>query len=309
MASYQKKSATIAIGPSSFAEHDQSPLKILMQSEFRIVPNPYGRRLTEEETIHHLKGIDGLIAGLEPLNEKVLSNAPDLKVIARVGIGMENVDLAAAKKHNITVSNTPDGPTQAVAELTLASLLSLLRELPTANEALHQGKWEKTIGRSLSEICVLIIGFGRIGRAVYQLLSNFGAKIVVFDPFIDKENFTEIEFIDLLTGLAIADVVSLHASGNNPILKDEEFDQLKRGAILLNPARGQLVCEKSLIKALKNKTISQAWFDTFWEEPYTGELLQFPNVLLTPHIATYTRSCRLAMETQAVKNLIRDLQS
>ncbi|MCA9441102.1 MAG: hydroxyacid dehydrogenase, partial [Candidatus Omnitrophica bacterium] len=125
----------IAVGPSSFAQEDSTPLDLLMKAGLEIVPNPFGRRLTEDEIIEHLKGVDGLIAGLEPLNRKVIESAPQLKAIARVGIGVTNVDFQAAEDCGVKVSNTPDPPAAAVAELTLAALLSLARKLPSSNEA------------------------------------------------------------------------------------------------------------------------------------------------------------------------------
>ena len=118
----------VAVGPSSFAAQDDTPLKMLGSAGCEVVPNPFGRRLTEEEIIAHLEGIDGLIAGLEPLNRKVLSSAPGLKAIARVGIGMTNVDFDAAAEFGVKVSNTPDGPVAAVAEMTLTALLALGRK-------------------------------------------------------------------------------------------------------------------------------------------------------------------------------------
>jgi len=123
----------VAISPSSFSALDSTPLNLLESAGVEIIPNPLGRRLTEEEIISHLEGVDGLIAGLEPLNRRVLSSALQLKSIARVGIGMDNVDLEAAKELGIKVSNTPDGPTRAVAEMTLAAMLSLCRQILPSN--------------------------------------------------------------------------------------------------------------------------------------------------------------------------------
>ena len=299
----------VAIGPSSFAEEDDSPLRLLEKSGCEIVPNPFKRRLTEEEIIAHLKDIDGLIAGLEPLNAKVIASAPKLKAIARVGIGMDNVDAKAAAKHVVRVSNTPEGPTQAVAELTMAALLALCRRLVPTNAALHRGEWKKTIGQGLDGTTLLLIGFGRIGRRVAQFASAFGMRIIVCDPAVPEDGMPEgvIRAPDLATALPRADIVSLHAGGKDTLLAEKEFALMRDGALLLNSARGELVDEDALVAALDSGKVAGAWFDALWQEPYTGRLTKYDQVLLTPHVGTYTRQCRLDMETAAVENLLRDL--
>lgn len=301
-------SLRVAIGPSSFAEEEDAPLRLLENSGVEIVPNPFKRRLTEEEIIAHLDGIDGLIAGLEPLNRRVLESAPRLKALARVGIGVDNVDFKAAAERGIKVSNTPDPPAAAVAELTLAALLSLARRLPTSNAALHRKEWKKEIGFGLAGTPVLLVGYGRIGRKVGSLLRAFGARILVYDPYLKPEDIRDGErMVSLAEGLAEASVVSLHAAGKECVLGEAEFARIQEGAVLLNSARGELVDENALAAALESGRLSGAWFDAFWEEPYKGRLCGMPQVLLTPHVGTYTRQCRLEMESEAVRNLLRDL--
>ena len=299
----------IAIGPSSFAQEDDSPLRKLEAAGCEVIDNPFKRRLTEEETIAHLKGMDGLIAGLEPLNRNVMEASPQLKAIARVGIGVTNVDFDAAKDHDVKISNTPDGPVAAVAEMTTTALLTIARKLIPTNEALHRKEWSKSVGMGLIGANVLFIGYGRIGRKTAEILKAFGANISVYDPYIEAAALTDGEsyVADLHTGLANADVVTLHAAGTDCILDGSAFAALKDGAILLNSARGELVDEAALVDALESGKVSGAWFDAFWQEPYTGPLCDFDQVLLTPHVGTYTRQCRLGMETAAVNNLLRDL--
>ncbi len=299
----------VAIGPSSFASEDEGPLRMLERAGCQVVPNPYGRRLDEAEIVRHLEGVDGLIAGLEPLNAKVIASAPQLKAIARVGIGVTNVDFDAAVKHSVKVSNTPDGPVDAVAEMTLTGLLALCRRLVPANEALHKAEWKKEIGMGLRDARVLLVGYGRIGRRVGELLRAFGAELLIYDPVLNQS--TDLEgarrMENLIEGLADADVVTLHASGTDTLLGREEFDAMKPGVLLLNSARGELVDEDALVAALESGKVSGAWLDAFWEEPYAGRLTEFDRVLLTPHVGTYTRQCRLSMESAAVENLLRDL--
>lgn len=299
----------VAIGPSSFAAEDDSPLQRLRAAGCDVVPNPFGRRLTEAEIVDHLDGVDGLIAGLEPLNARVLDAASNLKAIARVGIGVDNVDFNAAAEHGIKVSNTPEGPTQAVAEMTMAALLALCRRLAPSNAALHRGEWTKLIGQGVDGARLLVVGYGRIGRRVADLARAFGADVHVFDPYIDDDALAEgLPRVTVFEGaLQHADIVTLHAGGQDVILGAHQFAAMKDGALLLNSARGQLVDEDALIDALDSGKVAGAWFDAFWEEPYNGRLTAYDQVLLTPHVGTYTRQCRLSMESAAVENLLRDL--
>ena len=299
----------VAIGPSSFGDEDDTPLKILAESNVDVVPNSLKRRLTEDEIIAHLEGVDGLIAGLEPLNKRVLLTAqPRLKTIARVGIGMDNVDLTTAAELGIKVSNTPDEPARAVAEMTLTALLALSRRLVQTNTALHAGGWEKSVGIGLAGAKVLVVGYGRIGRRVGNLIRAFGAEVLITDPYVDESTLTAGERrVPLADGLREADAVSLHAGGTETLLGADQFREMKDGAVLLNSARAQLVDEDALVDALETGKLRGAWFDVFWQEPYKGRLLAFDQVLLTPHVGTYTRQCRLSMETAATQNLLRDL--
>ena len=273
-----------------------------------VINNPYARKLTENEIIRHLQGVDGLIAGLEPLNSNVFQQSPDLKVIARVGIGMENVDIDAAKINNIIVSNTPDGPTDSVAEMTLAAALSLSRNILQANDAFHKKYWKKSIGIGLKNINVLIVGYGRIGRTVADLFRVMGSQILVRDPLVDQKKLQYGEILlELNEGLKLADIITLHAGGDSPILTVSEFEIMKKGVIILNSARGNLINENALINALDSGKVSSAWLDVFWNEPYKGKLTKYNQVLLTPHMGTYSVQCRKDMEMAAVKNLLRDL--
>lgn len=302
-------SLRVAIGASTFGQKDPLPLHMLESHGIEVVPNPHGRRLTEDETIEHLREIDGLIAGLEPLTRRVQqAAAPRLKAIARVGIGVTNVDFDAAGELGIKVSNTPDPPARGVAELTLTAMLALCRRLVETNRRFHDGEWPKLIGSSLDGSSVLIVGYGRIGREVGRLLDAFGAEVLVNDPFVEPDSLTRGEgLVSLDEGLAEAEIVTLHAGGIDVVIGAEQFARMREGALLLNSARGELVDEAALIDALESGRVAGAWFDAFWQEPYNGPLLRYEQVLLTPHAGTYSRQCRLAMEVEAVENLLRDL--
>ncbi|MEW5911544.1 MAG: phosphoglycerate dehydrogenase [Thermodesulfobacteriota bacterium] len=298
-------SLKVLLAPSSFGASNPAPLERLSQAGLELIDNPYKRKLTQEELLALLPGVSGIIAGLEPLNRAVLSRS-QLKVISRVGVGLSNVDLEAAAELGIIVRYTPDAPTIAVAELTVGCLLSLLRRVAEMDHALHQCCWNKCVGYQLAGRTVLLVGLGRIGRAVARLLGPFGVRLLGCDPAM-KEAPAGIELVSLAQGLPQADVISLHASGTQNLLGPEQMALIKSGAFLLNPSRGELVDEAGLQAALDSGRLAGAWLDVFWREPYDGPLTKYDNVLLTPHVGSYSAECRLDMEMQAADNLLAAL--
>lgn len=292
----------VVVGASSFGDTNSEVIDILKSKGIEIVKNPYGRKMNQEEIIKHLQGADGLLAGLEPLNEEVFIQCPNLKAIARIGIGMDNVDQEAAARYKIKVSNTPEGPTSAVAEMTLTALLSICHNLIDANDDIHNGIWKKRMGKSIQGMKVLVIGYGHIGKKTAELLERLGAEISIYDKYISEVSVPSLE-----QGVAQADVITLHASGKEEIISQELIEQMKDGVIILNSARGGLVNEQALYDALKSNKVAAFWGDALWEEPYEGIIKECKNAILTPHICTYTTSCRTSMEKQAVENLLGDL--
>lgn len=293
--------AKIVVGASTFASTSQVAINMLKEKGYEVILNPYGRKLTEAEVIDLIKDADGLLAGLEPLNERVFSQAKSLKAVARIGIGMENVDQSAAKKYNIKISNTPDAPTRAVAEMTLAALFSISRGIPFANADVHKGIWKKRMGFSLEGKTALIIGYGRIGKKTAELFRKNGIEVMAYDPFAIEKNEALGKY------LGEADIISIHASGNEEIIGANEFERMKDGVVILNSARGGLINEEALYDALNTGKVLCFWGDALWEEPYSGNLIKCENAVLTPHISTYTSECREEMEIKAVKNLLEDL--
>lgn len=296
----------ILIGPSSFAAMDSTPMEKLTKVGFKVVNNPFGRKLTKHELLELLPGVLGLIAGLETLDKEVMQKS-DLKVISRCGAGLTNIDLKSAKDMGIKVCFTPDAPTVAVAELTVGAMLSLLRMIPLMDKELHEGRWTKKIGMQLEGKTVAIIGFGRIGRKVASLLGNFKVRILAVDPYL-QGNIDDVPIVPLEQVLPQADIITLHCSSEACILGGKELIHVKPGAFLLNAARGGLVDEQALISALEENKIAGAWLDSFEKEPYTGPLTSYPQVILTPHVGSYSQECRIQMEMEAVENLINALK-
>lgn len=298
----------VLIGPSSFAALDSSPLELLLRNDFEVIDNPFKRKLTKGELLELLSDdVTALIAGLELLDREVL-NKSTLKVISRVGSGLSNIDLDAAEGLGIRVCYTPYGPTTAVAELTVGVILCMIRLVPQMDRALHQGQWRKMIGAQLGGKTVAIIGFGRIGCRVAELLAPYNVDVIAVDPYLDSSPVAA-KLMPLVDALPLADIITIHSSGEECILGDKEFSLMKKGVFLVNAARGGLVSEQALIRALEEGRVVGAWLDSFDQEPYQGPLSKFDQVVLTPHIGSYTLECRKQMESEAVENLIKAFQA
>lgn len=299
----------ILISTSSFAEYDQSVLDELQ--EFNVILNPYKKTLSEAEIGELLVRyeVTGLIAGVESLTREALTAANTLKVISRCGAGLDNIDLKAAAKLGIKVFNTPDAPTNAVAELTLGLILDCLRKISFSDRGIRKGTWIKTMGNLLQGRIVGIIGFGRIGRTVGNLVRAFGAEVIYNDLVKDSE-FDWARWVKLDELLRSADIISLHlplVDTDDYFINAEKISLMKEGAILINTSRGGLVDEDALYNALKSGKLASAGFDVFEKEPYSGKLTELDNVVLTCHIGSYAIESRILMERQAVENLLKGL--
>ncbi|MGJ3522684.1 phosphoglycerate dehydrogenase [Nitratidesulfovibrio sp. D1] len=294
----------IAITTSSFAKFSDEPLRLLREAGIDYVLNPTGRAITEDEAIELLQGCIGVAAGTEPLTRRVMQALPELKVISRCGTGMDSVDRAAAAELGIAVRNTPDAPTQAVAELTLGYALDLMRLVSRMDRELRAGTWKKRMGNLLSGKKVGLIGFGRIGRATGRLFEAFGCEVAFADPFAESDANAKMEPDALL---AWADIVSLHCSkpeGGGYILDERRLGLMRPGTWVINAARGGLIDESALHALLASGHLAGAALDVFAKEPYEGPLRDLPNVILTPHVGSYAVEARVKMETDTIRNLL-----
>ncbi len=297
----------IFISTSSFGSFDLKPLEILKAHNINFELNPLKRTLTEDEVTRFTKEKDGLIAGVEPLTERVFEESKKLKVISRVGVGLDNVDVVAAEKKDIKVFNTPNGPTEAVAELTLGLMINLLRPIINSDVKIRKGIWQKEMGNLLYEKNVGIVGFGKIGKKVAEILIAFNCRIFVYDPFVTQvdNRFTFVKNLEDL--LKNSDIVSLHlpySKEKHHMINKKMLELMHPNAILINTSRGGLIDEDALYECLAKKKIAGAAFDTFGMEPYKGKLCHLSNIILTPHIGSYAKESRIQMEMDAVKNLM-----
>jgi D-3-phosphoglycerate dehydrogenase len=300
----------VLITTSSFNVAAADSLSRLSQAGFEIVTNPHGRKLSEDEVAVLLDDdVVGMVAGTEPLTRRVLAGARGLKVVARCGIGLDSVDLAAAGELGIEVTNTPDAPSAAVAELTLGLMLDQLRRISRADRQIRAGQWKPLMGGLLAARTVGVVGYGRIGRRVSKLVQAFGARVLATDAAgVQPDGIAEPCALERL--LAEADVVTLHMpsqKGAGHFLDAARIGRMKRGAVLVNTARGGLVDEDALAEAIREGRLGGAALDTYEKEPYSGPLAELPQVVLTAHMGSYAEESRGIMEREAADNLLKGL--
>jgi D-3-phosphoglycerate dehydrogenase / 2-oxoglutarate reductase len=271
---------------------------------------------TESELLDLCKDADAVITQFARVNANVIAGMTQAKAIVRYGIGVDNVDLEAARSRGIPVCNVPDYCIDEVADHTLAFILALTRQVVTHTDHLRSGKWS-LVGplanmKALAQLTVGVVGFGRIGREVVRRLAAFKCAIRVFDPFVSADEILKLgvqpaSFDELLQ---TADLLTLHCPSTpqtRKILNRDSLAKLKRGAILINVGRGDLVDSPALTAALQSGQLSGAALDVFDPEPIPADhpILKMPNVLLTPHIASASPTAVHKLRTSAAELALR----
>ncbi|MBI2870178.1 MAG: phosphoglycerate dehydrogenase [Candidatus Omnitrophica bacterium] len=299
---------TVVVALQQFCSGDPAPLNLLKHAGIAVRLNDLGRRMQPEDLKGRLAGADAVIAGVETYPAALLKSLPRLKLISRCGVGTDAIDLEACRRLGIEVRTTPEETVTPVAEMTVAMILALARNLPLHITESNSGQWKKRMGHLLSEWTIGIVGLGRIGRAVAHLLSGFGPRIIAVDPLLQPAGCPAYVEISLWGDLLRqADCVSLHVSRRpeeGPLLGPNEFREMKKGACLVNTARGFLIDEHALEESLRTGHIAGAALDVFASEPYQGPLSKHPNCILTPHVSTLTKSSRMAMELKAAQHVV-----
>ena len=296
-----------------FSEKNRFPLDLLEKNNIDYLVNPLNKKLTEEELFNMVADFDVVIAGTESITKKIMENAPKLKMISRVGIGLDSVDLLTAKDKGIAVSYTPDAPAPAVAELTIGMMLTLLRSVHVSNFQMHLGEWHRYFGRRLSEVTIGIIGVGRIGTGVLEHLQGFrNPKILVNDTSI-KEDIGKKFNVEWVTKEEIyerSDVISLHlplTGETKNMIKKDHLLSMKTDAIIINTSRGGIINESDLYGVMQSGHLSGAAIDVFNNEPYNGDLKNIERCLLTAHMGSMSVDCRTRMEIEATEEAVRFL--
>ncbi len=294
-----------------FGDRNRLPLEQLEAAGIEYLINPIGRKLKEDELCGLVSDFDVLIAGTEIISDKVMACAPRLKLISRVGIGLDGVDLNAAQRRGIEVSYTPDAPAPAVAELTIGLMLSLLRSTHVANAQLHRREWQRHFGRRIPEVTIGVIGAGRIGGRVLRRLSAFGTPRVLVNDVVPNPMVApalKLEWVDKEEIYRNADVITLHlplTGHTRNMITHDQLKLMKPDALLINTSRGGIINEHDLAEALRNGHLGGAAIDVFEQEPYAGELASIERCLLTAHMGSMSVDCRTRMEIEATEEAVR----
>ncbi|MFS0894339.1 phosphoglycerate dehydrogenase [Microbacterium sp. 179-I 3D3 NHS] len=290
----------ILVTSRSFSDGDLDLNARAAQAGHRILRGPAHHDLDELRPLLH--GADAWIAGTGPVTDAHLAAAPRLKVVARYGVGTEAVDLAAARDRGIPVTNTPGANADAVADHAVGLMLAALRFIPDGDRRVRAGDWAVRRGRELGAATVGIVGFGRIGQGVARRVSGFGSRIVAADPFLPPELISAngAEPLDLDELFRVADVISLHAPGGQLLVDAGRLAHMRRGSVLINTARGDLLDETAVAEALRDGDLAAFAADTLDGDTaaHSSPLLApdlADRVIVTPHLGAQT--------TQAVDNM------
>ena len=305
----------VLVTPTSFAKGDPSLKTALEEFVGKVFYNTTGHPLSSSELVQLIPGIDGYIAGVDTIDKEVIQAADQLRIIARYGVGVDAIDLEAARQAGIMVCNTPGANSTSVAELTIGLMLSLARNLPVAFQATKAGEWPRLSGLTLEGKTIGLIGFGAIGQHVARRLSGFNCTILVYDPLV-KHAPQELANVQILSSDEVirrSDFLSLHCAltAETKNMVDARFlAQMKPGAFLINTARGELIDEGALFDALQDGKLRGAALDVFTHQPPGKEhpLLGLPQVIASPHMGAHTDSATNAMGWMALRECLAVLR-
>lgn len=305
----------VLVTATSYAMNDPSLRSDLEQAVGEVIYNKSAHPLTSAELVPMIKGIDGMIAGLDEISGEVIQAADRLRVIARYGVGLDRVDLEAARKKGVIVTNTPGANASSVAELTVGLMIALARHIAEANRRTKAGEWPRLKGTTLMGKTVGLLGLGSIGRRVAKLLSGFDCRVIGYDPVVGKERAAQfgVEWMERDEVIRNADFLSLHLPADS--VTENMFNQhliarMKDGVYLINTARSELIDEEALIVALRTGKIAGVALDTFRHEPPGADhpVLQFEQVIATPHMGAHTDDATNSMGRIALNECLAVLR-
>ncbi|MEG0784881.1 MAG: phosphoglycerate dehydrogenase [Christensenella sp.] len=302
--------------PTSFLKAENAASKAKLEAfADEVVYNDLGRPLQAEEILARLDGVDGYVAGLDYITAEVIEKAPaSLKVISRYGAGVDRVDMEAAVKKGIKVTNTPGTNSVAVCELAFALMLCAARNVPKLHEAVEEGEWPRSQGIELRGKTLGIVGMGAIGKNLATRAKAFGMNVNAFDPYFDEAFAKEngIGKMELEDVLVTSDFISLHVPLNastRHMIDADKIAQMKDGAVVINTARGGIIDEQAAAEAVKSGKLGGLGLDAFEQEPLIDSPLKgLNNVIFTPHTGAHTAEAVGGMGTMAVDNLIAVLK-
>ncbi len=293
----------------------EKAIEVLEKAGFEVVYEEYPN---EERLIELAKDVEAIIVRSKPkVTKRVIEEAPKLKVIGRAGVGLDNIDLEAAKERGIKVVNSPAASSRSVAELVFGLLFAVARKIAFADRKMREGVWAKKqcMGIELEGKTMGVIGFGRIGYNVAKIANAFGMRVLLYDPYPNEERAKEVggTFASLEDLLKESDVVTLHVplvDATYHLINEERLKLMKPSAILINAARGAVVDNKALVKALQEGWIAGAGLDVYEEEPLPKDhpLTKLDNVVLTPHIGASTEEAQMMAGVQVAEQIVEILK-
>ncbi len=300
----------ILVTPRSFGKGDNTPVEMLEEAGYTLVRNPYGRIMTKEEMIGLVGDVIGVISGLDPLDADVLRAAKRLKAISKYGVGMDNIDLAAAQELGIRVKNAAGANSNAVADYAFTLMMACARRLTVINDQCHRKDWSKLSTLDIYGKKLGILGLGAIGKGLAKRASGFDMDVSAYDVFWDEAFAKEHGIRKSTPGeiYANCDFISVHmplTDETRGMIGAEQFALMKPTAILINTARGGIVDEAALIDALKNHRIYAAGFDAFAQEPPANEELYcLDNLIMGSHCGASTAGATFQMGVTSARNLL-----
>lgn len=301
--------------PEAFEELYKKNLRELFNDKYIMREIFFNKLYSKQQMIDIAADEEALIITLETIDRDVLEAYSNLKIIANYGVGYDNVDVQAAKEKGIFVTIAPGSNATSVAELSLGLMLSAARNIINVNNLTKAGEWSLFLGKELSHKTLGIIGLGKIGKELAKKVTGFDMKILVYDVFRDEDfaNKWNVEYVDIDRLASESDFISLHlpfSKKNYHFIDYNFFYKMKKSAILINTARGKIVNENDLIKALKKKEIAGAALDVFENEPpsYHSRLFQLDNVVTTSHIGGSTLEAMIRIGTITLKNIEKTFQ-
>jgi phosphoglycerate dehydrogenase-like enzyme len=296
----------VAVTPRSF-RHTPGEHLDRLRAELDVRFSDLDRPLDEDEMTDLVRGCAGLIVGVDPVTARVLEAGP-LRVVVKYGSGMDNIDVSAAEALGIRVSSTPGANSRSVAELAIALLLALARNVPRHDQNVREGSWSRITGIELAGKRLGVVGYGAIGREVARIAQGLDMQVVAHDPLVED---ADVPLISLDELYATSDAVSLHlplTAETRGMVGAQELAAMKPATFLVNTARGGLVDEDALADALRSGRLAGAALDGFEHEPLEeSPLKELDNVVLSPHAGAATHDAVLRTAARAVDQLLRDL--
>jgi D-3-phosphoglycerate dehydrogenase len=305
----------VLVTARSFRKMQGDHWLVLQEAGYEIVTPEQDQPLNEEEMISLISDVDAALVGNDAVTERVIAAAPHLKVVSKHGVGVDNVDIPAATRAGVVVTNTPGANQVAVAEMAVALIMGLTRKLAYHDTVVKSGGWSRIIGTELAGKTVGLVGLGRIGKEVVLRLKGFQVKFLAYDVYQDNDFAAKhsVRFVTLDELLAESDIVTLHAvltTDTQRLIGEKELAHMKPGAYLVNTARGGLIDEQALARALAENRLAGAGLDVFADEPpKNSPLLPLGDkVLLAPHLGAQTTETVLRMGRMAAENVVQVLR-